>query len=140
MRAIVKGLLLTMLCICGVWDIKKKEVPLVCIVGLGILSVTDTLLAEPKGWWGIISGLLIGVGCLLASRYTKEAIGYGDSWIILELGICLGGMRLLQMLLVASLAAGLFGLFCLWVKGWKRNTSLPFVPFIALAYLGAMVT
>ena len=131
--------ILILLIICALWDLKKKEIPILFLVLMGVIVLTNVLLKKQVDWWGTSSGMLVGVLCLLCSKYTKEAIGYGDSWLILELGIYLGGVQLLQVLMVASLIAGVVSLFCLWKRDWKRKTTLPFVPFLALAYSGVLL-
>ena len=93
---------------------------------------------EEKSLWARVGGALIGVLFFLISKLTKEAIGYGDSWLILLLGIHLGALVALQVLFAASFAAGVCSLFYLWMKRWRKGATLPFVPFIAVAYLGVM--
>lgn len=130
---------LILMVICALWDLKKKEIPILLLISMGVVVLANVLLKEQVDWWGIFSGILVGAMCLLCSKCTREAFGYGDSWLILELGIYLGGIRLLQILLIASLIAGMVSLFCLWKRGWKRKTTLPFVPFLTSAYLGVLL-
>ena len=85
-----------------------------------------------------MGGIGIGILFFIVSKVTKEAIGYGDSWLILLLGLYLGASKVLQLLFAASLGAAVVSLFYLWKYHWKRNATLPFVPFLVLAYLGVM--
>lgn len=48
---------------------------------------------------------------LLISKCTRESIGYGDSWLILLLGIQLGYLKAISVLFAASLLAGVASLF-----------------------------
>jgi prepilin signal peptidase PulO-like enzyme (type II secretory pathway) len=72
------------------------------------------------------------------SKFTKEAIGYGDSWLILILGIYLGSFEVLQVLFWATILAAIVALFLLCKKRCKRNITIPFVPYLAVAFLGVV--
>lgn len=133
-----KWIVCIVLGVCALWDLKKKEIPLLLLVLMGFIIVLQIILEKPINWWGIFSGALIGMLCLFFSKCTREAIGYGDSWLILELGLYLGGICLLQVLFLASVMAGLLSLFYLWKKQWKRKATIPFIPFIALACGGVL--
>lgn len=127
------------LVICSVSDLRKRTLPILFLL---ILSVTVLGFAIFGGSVGVrlrVGGAFLGILFLLISKCTKEAIGYGDSWLILLLGIQLGYLEAIGVLFAASLLAGVASLFFLWKCNWKRNTSLPFVPFLSISYLGAML-
>ena len=67
------------------------------------------------------------LGVLLWANWTKK-LGYGDTFVILVLGITLGDQTLASILFIASLAA------LIYVKYTKQH-ALPFVPFLSLGYL-----
>ncbi len=67
------------------------------------------------------------LGVLLWENWTKK-LGYGDTFVILVLGITLGDQTLASILFIASLAA------LIYVKYTKQH-ALPFVPFLSLGYL-----
>ena len=83
---------------------------------------------------------MVGLLLLLISKCTKEAIGYGDSLMILLLGMYLGGMRVLLVLFWASFLAGICSLFLLLGRKRKKKEALPFLPFLAVSYLGVLLT
>lgn len=85
-----------------------------------------------------IGGAGIGILFFFISKYTREAIGYGDSWIILLLGIYLGLWDLLWLLSIAFTVTGVLAVFLLAFRKCSRKITIPFVPFLTLAYVGVM--
>lgn len=148
MRHVANQLVLFLLVFCAGWDVKKREVPLILLGimgGIVVLSMIIAIISNPDSWkteqiWSKIGGAVIGGLLLMVSRITKEAIGYGDSWLILLIGLHLGMWDVLRVLLWASVLAGVCSVFFLWVKKWNRTASLPFIPFIAISYLGVILT
>lgn len=125
--------------LCGISDWKKKTIPLIWILLLGAVILISVLICRDVGVRLRVSGGLLGGLFLLISKYTREAIGYGDSLLILLLGIYLGGLRVLEVLFWATTFAAITSVFFLWRRRWKRNATLPFVPFLSIAYLGVIL-
>ncbi|MBQ8804129.1 MAG: prepilin peptidase [Tyzzerella sp.] len=139
MCILANGIMLGYLGICGYSDWKSKEIPTFTMILFSISTVLLTI-ACSKGNIGLIAaGGVVGILFFGISKLTKEAIGYGDSWVITLLGIYLGGVKLLWVLFLASLGASLFSLFYLWKYHWKKSRTIPFVPFLFIAYLGVML-
>ena len=120
-------------------DLVKREIPISYLVS-GTVFVMMHQVFESSGAW-LISGLgaLIGVVFLNISKYTEEKIGYGDSWMILNLGVYLGIWKIIVLLIAAFGASFLFSCVGLWCKKLKRDTRLPFFPFLMIGYIGAMI-
>lgn len=141
MCKIAEGIMLAFLIGCSVSDWRRKAIPLWLLVLFSIATLSLCILCQNSSIGQRAGGVALGLVFFAISKCTKEALGYGDSWMILLLGIWLGGTRLLQLLFAASLISGMASLFLLWRRGWKRKETIPFVPFLALAYvLGGMVT
>lgn len=138
MCILADGIILGYLAICAYSDWKSKEVQTVTMILFSVSTVILTIAFTKESPGMIAGGVVIGLLFFGISKLTREAIGYGDSWVILLLGIYLGGMKLLWLLLFASLGAGCFSLFYLWKRRWKKKSTLPFVPFLAAAYLGVL--
>ena len=83
----------------------------------------------------LLGGTGVGAVFLLVSRMTGEGVGYGDSWLILILGIYLGMWKLLEVLAGTCLLLAVTSVICLTVKRMSRRCTLPFVPFLAAGYL-----
>ena len=138
MCEIMKWLLGSMIVICGVRDFRKREIPTWWLIILSVIIVVFIVLFDRGMYFSRFVGALLGLFFFFVSKCTKEAIGYGDSWLILVLGIYLGGFSAVQVLFWAALIAAVAALFQLWRKRWKRNIRIPFIPCLAIAYIGVV--
>ena len=138
MRELGDVVILGLLLACAVSDWRKKEIPvyLLMIMGVDVLLLSVCCGGQSIGSRALGAG--IGLLFLIVGKCTKEAIGYGDGWLILLLGIYLGAVQLIQLLLAASLMAGVCALFSLWKRRWNKKATLPFVPFLFIGCLGVM--
>lgn len=139
MCQIADWIMMGFLTVAGWIDFRKKEVPVLLLIKMGLFSILFRMLLVESTMWGTISGIAIGIFFCLMSKLTRESIGYGDSIMIFILGIYLGGIKSLQVVLIASLGASLFSLIFCIKSGWKRKTTIPFIPFLAAAYLGVVL-
>ena len=138
MCQVANWFVLILLAVASVIDWRKREIPMSLLF---IMSAGVTIFAiycKDITIWYRLAGGALGMMLFVVSTVTKEAIGYGDSWLILLLGVQLGIFRVLQLLFTASLLAVIFAVFYLWVRKWNRKATLPFVPFLTIAYLGVM--
>ena len=138
MRQIENWVIFVLLVMCSLSDLKKKTIPLMLLIVLSATVLGFAVFGASVGLRFRIGGAILGMLFLLISKCTGEAIGYGDSWLILLLGIQLGYLQAIGVLFAASALAGVASLFFLWKCNWKRSSSLPFVPFLSISYLGAM--
>lgn len=74
----------------------------------------------------------------MLSKWTREGLGYGDSWMILILGISLGLWDILLLLSIALICSGILAIMLLIRGKWSRKVSFPFVPFLMLGYVGVL--
>lgn len=122
----------------GYKDWKTKQISLRLLLLLGIAAVVLRIVVVEDTIALTLGGVAIGILFLGVSKVTGEAIGYGDSWLIILLGIYLGGKKLLGVVLGACICASIFSLLSCLRKGWNRKYAIPFVPFLAVAYLGVV--
>lgn len=113
---------------------------LIHLVGLAIEDYLEGLLFLPViaelGLAGavrcVVEGtrpeLLPGLLALALGKIGKEQIGYGDGWLLLALGFWLDEQSLYQTVFLGIL-------FCCIGACCTRKKELPFVPFLAAAYL-----
>lgn len=139
MCKIADWIVFLLLGMCSVSDWKKKTIPVILLVMLSVAVTVFALICNVVSVRLRMSGALMGLFFLLISKCTKEAIGYGDSWLILLLGIYMGCLRAIGVLFTASMLAAIVSLFYLWKYRWKRSVTLPFVPFLSISFLGAML-
>ena len=115
-------------------DIKTRRLPVIVLVVISILLVIFRILQpyHPFLWLG---GGMLGVGFLVVSKVTEEAIGYGDSWTIILLGVFLGIWEVMLLLLITFFITGVIGgLLCL--KKADKKTGIPMLPIMTAVYLG----
>jgi len=82
--------------------------------------------------------LLVVYGVYLAVR-KKEGLGMGDVTMMLMVGAFLGPGRTLFVLILASFAGALFGIYLMARKGKDTQFALPFGTFIAPAAFVALL-
>ena len=115
------------LLILSVIDIRWKKVSVRSLLILLAIAVLCQVLCS-KGELGMmVAGGLCGGVFLFLSWFTQESFGYGDSILILILGILSGGWNLL------------YGGIMIARKKYTRKISFPFIPFLTVAYLGGMI-
>jgi len=118
-------------------DMKKKAISVRILVVLTFLSVIAAVVQKLNPW-ELAGGVGTGILFFLISQCTGEEIGYGDSWLILILGIYAGVSKLILILFAASFGAGIFSLIFCVVYKWNRRYSIPFIPFLTAAFIGVM--
>lgn len=139
MCKIADWVVFALLTACSVSDWRKKTIPYVLLLTLGIAVVAFAFLCDGVSVKMRVGGVLMGVLFLLISKISREAIGYGDSFLILFIGIHMGSLVALGVLFIAALLTAVVSLFFLWKCHWKRHATLPFVPFLTISYLGAIL-
>lgn len=96
---------------CAWVDLKTRSLPVwvltLASVSMGIFRVCNW----KNSTWLWLGGAVVGVLFLIISKCTKEAIGYGDSWMILLLGVYLGLWNILWLLSIAFVLSGVMSGF-----------------------------
>lgn len=69
----------------------------------------------------------------------KEGMGYGDFKLLAALGAWLGWQMLPLIVLFSSFIGAIVGIIFLFIKGQKRDTPIPYGPFLAIAGFIAML-
>lgn len=123
----------------SIYDWKKREIPLWLLVFMSVVVVGSVFFCDDVSLLLRITGGLIGLLFLFVSKCTKEAVGYADSWLILLLGVQLGSRRAMQLIFAASFLAAICALIYLCLHRWRHKSSLPFVPFLTISYLGVIL-
>lgn len=130
-----KTAMLCILTMAAYRDWKEKKVYVYGMLAAGTLGIVLHLLYRTPSLRDMFLGAGIGFGVLLLAVATGESIGIGDGMVLAVSGIFLGFRKNLELLLAALFLAGVVSLFLLTVKRKGRKYRLPFVPFLAAAYL-----
>ncbi len=139
MYEVTKWLVLAFLSWMSLVDFKKKAIPFYLILGFGMLILVFRIFFASKSWTETAGVVLIGAGFFLMGRFTREAIGYGDCWAILFLGVYAGAFEILEIVLTASVMTALFSIGYCMKYGWKSRYTFPYIPFLTVAYMVVMI-
>lgn len=122
------------LCILSIIDISLHRIPLWLVAAGGAGAVIVRAFQTEVPFVLVLAGAGIGAVFLIVSKLTREAFGYGDSLLIIIMGIFLGLWNLLGVLLGAFLFSSVFAVIFLIYKGLDRQAGYPFVPFLLISY------
>ena len=139
MREIMDGIMLIFLGIAAWGDWKRRMISVNLLIFLSVFSIAAVFVTKRSSVLEVLGGLGLGMFFIFVSYLTEEKIGYGDSWLITVLGVYLGGTKLLELMLIASLTASLGSLLYGMMRKWNRNAALPFIPFMLLAFVGVLL-
>ena len=135
---ICQCIFLVYISVLAVMDFKYRKLPLKTLLSGFFIAAAGCLCGREISPVLLVSGGCIGIIFLLISRASGEAFGYGDSILILILGIFLGFWNIMYLLLGAFSMAAVFSAVMMIKHRFNRKSSFPFVPFLAAAYLGGM--
>ncbi len=139
MCEILDGIMIVLLGIASWGDWKRREISVNLLIVMSVISVIAAVLMNRTTWLEVLGGAGIGILFIYVSYLTGEKIGYGDSWLIGVLGVYLGGSKLMELMLIASFTASLCSVFYCMLRGWNRNHTLPFIPFMMAAFVGVLL-
>ena len=118
-------------------DYRQKEISL---AGTVLSAIAGGVLLVLKGE-GILPygfGLGLGVSLIALAFLSKGGIGLGDGFVLLALALLQPWEMTLASLLFALLICAGFA-FLLLLRKAGRNTRLPFIPFLLVGYMIALV-
>lgn len=125
----------------SVVDIRKRKVPVWMLV-LGALGTAGMLLYEgisgELNGWQVCRGMIPGV-ILLAAAFVSGKAGLADGIIVMLLGSFMGYEGCMAAVLGGLFLLSLFSGVLLALRRVKRNTKIPFVPFLTAGWLIAAV-
>lgn len=130
-----KMVVVLMMFIHSITDIKYKKVMGELLFAGGVLGVLFWSFQIRNETWEYtkLFALCPGIVLLLFANITKEAIGYGDGWILLTLGFVYEWEAVCGILIGAFMFATIVALICLILLRKHRTYEIPFVPFLTLA-------
>ena len=126
----------------SVLDIKSRSVPiwLMAIGGVLVLLFGADRVLQTVGqtnWgdfaWALFGGMIPGM-CMLLVAWLTKAVGYGDGVVLTVLGVVLGIQKGFLLLCVSLFLAALGSIVLLVTGRVKRNSCLPFIPFLTVGW------
>ena len=88
--------------------------------------------------WEMLAGAALGGAAAVLSKLSRQAIGYGDSFMIAVCGAWLGFFENILLILCSFLFLAVFGILAMVLKKAKAKDSLPFAPFLLAGYAAVL--
>ena len=138
---ITNALLFIILMITSIQDLRKKKVSL-SLLGVSFLSTLVTLGLQEGMLFNMnhLWGSCIGICLCLISILTRGAIGWGDGLVFVIIGFGLGFSHTLNILFVSLFLSALFSIGLVVIKKVSKKTTIPFIPFVFLGFMGVMLS
>ena len=83
----------------------------------------------------VLFGIIPGIFIYIISILSDEKIGKGDGIIILLTGVLFGGLITIFALGISLFVISLFGVTLIFLRKYKRNLKIPFIPFFSVGIL-----
>ena len=132
---LIKGAVLIFLSVCTIFDIRKKEIPLV-LAGAGMMAAVGFMIWRIRNESIYAAEILLsslpGLFFLLAGWCTKEKVGYGDGILLLITGLMVGFNQCFTGLCIGLFFSAIFGVLLLLLHKAQKNSRIPFVPFLTM--------
>lgn len=128
-------LLLAVLVPMSIKDIKTKEIDLYVSLLFVLVALSIRVCYLNERDIVLLLDMVPGFILTLAAFITKEKIGFGDSVAMIFIGSVVGYKAALIVLLVSLFLSGILSTVLLIIKKVKKDTEIPFVPFLSLGVL-----
>lgn len=127
------------LLVCSIQDVKRKEIHIALLLAGMITSIVLSIFLIDISIESRIIGVFLG-GTLIGLHFlSRGQIGIADGLIVSGLGLGLGFSISSAILLLSLFLSAVVSLFLIVLKKVKRKTTIPFVPFLFVAYLGVIL-
>lgn len=132
-------IMLVMLAYESVIDIRERKIDIRAVLAAGITSMLVGVFFYERPVIFILYGIILGGVLIMLARISRQRIGYGDAIIFMVLGMCLEPVRVLGILWVSMLMAGVYGMIKIILFNKDRNLALPFIPFVTIVFSGMFI-
>lgn len=121
--------MISMLAIQSVWDWRYRQIPIAITLAGGVMGLLLSMMRE-RSLMDLCMGLVPGLVCLGLGWITREAIGYGDGFLLCAMGMYKSLEDIVGIIVLASSLAGVFGMVLIIFCKKKGKDQIPFVPFL----------
>lgn len=123
----------------GSWfDIKSKELPVAFLQAFGIWGIVCNFMLRYQSFKEVLAGIGIGLLFLVIGKLTEEAIGYGDGYGIMILGVFLGWKMTAGIVCLALILSALYGVYRIILGKGSMKERMAFFPFMFLSAAGGI--
>lgn len=130
---ILKGILLMVYPVIA--DLRSRQFCVFPVIIISILLSLIQLFCKDVTILDILMGVIPGMVIWLFSRWSRGAIGEGDAFVIGGLGMMIGWRSVCMVCLMACLMCACIGICLIIGRKAGRKTELPFIPFLAAAFI-----
>ncbi len=104
-----------------------------CLIGTiwGIYRVINGQIL----WVQWITACLPGILWMIVAFATREQMGYGDGCVLVVIGSLTDIVTVMETLMLGLAVSCVWGVLLLVSKKGNKNTELPFVPMLFVAYI-----
>ena len=127
--------MISMLAIQSVWDWRYRQIPIAVTLAGGVMGLLLSMMRE-RSLMDLCMGMVPGLVCLGLGWITREAIGYGDGFLLCAMGLYKSLEDIVGIIVLASSLAGILGMVLIILCKKKGKDQIPFVPFLLV---GAVV-
>ena len=132
-RFLLKGFLLLTYPVIA--DQRKRQFYVWPVIAMSILMAVIQLFNKDTKFIDILTGCIPGAVVWLFSRWSEGAIGEGDAFVIGGLGMVIGWRMVCSVCFTACLLCASVAVYLLLGRKDGKRMELPFMPFLAVAYL-----
>lgn len=120
---------------CTIRDIRTKKINgYICLAGiLTAIYVRERVLGEAD--LQLMIDMIPGIVVYIVAFLSREKIGKGDALTLIFVGIVAGVETVLSALFVSLMITAILSSVLLVLKKVKRDTKLPFLPFLSIGVI-----
>lgn len=146
---------ITILAIAAYMDLRTRRIERrLLFLYFGAMVMGHTVLFFQKGVWTdfeegkalilakaaeVLIGMLPGMMCIVLSLVTRQALGYGDSLLILICGASLGLSKCIQVIMIAFAGAGAWAVLQILFRKADGGKEFPFAPFLLVGAVACVL-
>ncbi len=128
--------------IISVSDIRTRRIPVSMLLVLALTAIYHVTyklcymgpsVELLRGMMAALLGALPGVAMTILSMYSDK-VGKGDGLVIAAIGFCESCTFAALMMCLACILLALFSTVLLWRRRITKNTRMPYIPFLTVAY------
>ncbi len=125
-------IVLSLLIVISIWDLLKKEIPIVLLVMFSMASVMQMLAGSKIEMLTtcLLTAVLVGIGIVLVK---KGKMGGGDIWVLICLALAWPFELFWQRVMTGNLMLCMTALGIYFLTK-DENVQIPMVPFLLLGY------
>lgn len=131
----MEGIAFVFISVCAVFDIRKREIPLMMLIfgictalGMNLWQIFNGALSMAEAGFALLPGVFL----LFISFCTREKVGYGDGLLLLISGLLIGFYSCCLSFFIGLICSSICALFLMVLRKAEKNSEMPFAPFLVI--------